>query len=60
MVAEPGDTAQQVIDRCRDVEVDAVRRVDGEEPVVQLHDVGPELWTEDALRRGWAEFWAAT
>jgi hypothetical protein len=48
-VVEDGDTAQQIIDRCR--EAGAVRRVDGEEFCLDIRpDAGPELWTEDALR----------
>jgi hypothetical protein len=39
-----------VISHCRTT--DAVRRLDGVEYVVQLRDdVGPELWTEESLRR---------
>ena len=49
VVAETGDTAQDIIDFC--VEAEAVRRVDGVEYCVELRPtVGPELWTEDALR----------
>lgn len=50
VVAEDGDTAQHVIDYCRDA--GAWREVDGVEFCVQLRpDVGPELWTERSLRR---------
>lgn len=54
VVAEAGDSAQKIIDRCKEIDVDAVRRVDGIEFCVQIDRpgrvVGPELWTEDALR----------
>lgn len=51
VVADDGDTAQEVIDRCWEVE--AVRtEFDGFEFCAQLRsDVGPELWTESSLRR---------
>ena len=50
VTAETGDTAQGIIDFCH--EVDAIRRVDGLEFCVELRtEVGPELWTERALRR---------
>jgi len=50
VVAEDGDTAQQVIDFCW--EAGATRQIDGIEYCVQLRpEVGPELWTERALRR---------
>jgi hypothetical protein len=50
VVVGPGVTAQQVIDVCR--EEGAVREVDGVEFCVELRpEVGPELWTEESLRR---------
>jgi hypothetical protein len=50
LVPHPDDTADTIIQECR--AVGAIRLVDGEEFVVQLRDdVGPELWTEDSLRR---------
>lgn len=54
VIPEPGDTAADVISHCRST--GAVRRIDGIEYVVRLRDdVGPELWTEDSLRRSLAE-----
>ncbi|MFD5089375.1 hypothetical protein ACFWMR_02150 [Amycolatopsis thailandensis] len=53
VVPEPGDTADEIIQGCRDDE--AVRLVDGEEFCVELRaDVGPELWTEESLRSSMA------
>jgi hypothetical protein len=44
------EPAQDVIDYCR--EVGAILNSDGEEFCVELRpEVGPELWTEDALRK---------
>lgn len=49
VVAEDGDNVERVLDLCW--KTGAVRTVDGVEFVVQLRqEVGPELWTEDALR----------
>lgn len=49
VVAEAGDTAQTIIDACRDA--CAIFREDGEECfIVSIRTVGPELYTEDALR----------
>lgn len=50
VVAEDGDTAQEVIDHCWDS--GSMREVDGVEYCVQIRpDAGPELWTERSLRR---------
>lgn len=50
VVENPNDIeADSVIGMCESI--GAVRNVDGKEYVVELRDVGPELWTEDALRR---------
>lgn len=52
VVAEPGDTATAVIDRCREPEISAFLTDDGVEFCVQLRDeIGPALWTEQALHR---------
>lgn len=50
VVAFPRDTADKIIAHCRFM--GATRRDDGEEcfVVALRHDVGPELWTEVALR----------
>jgi hypothetical protein len=49
-VENPDDaTANAILATCR--EIGAVRNVDGEEFVVELRDVGPELWSEESLRR---------
>lgn len=49
VVAEEGDTGDAVIARCD--AVGAVRRVDGVEYCVEMRpEIGPELWTEPALR----------
>jgi len=49
-IPEEDDTAQQIIDRCR--AAGAVRLVDGEEFCLEIRPgAGPELWSEDALRR---------
>lgn len=54
VVAVEGARAADVIDECW--RVGAVRTVDGEEFCVQLRaDVGPELWTEESLRRSLPE-----
>lgn len=50
VVAHPADNADSIIAKCR--KVGAVVNDDGEEFVVELRpDIGPELWTENALRR---------
>lgn len=50
VVAARTDTADAVMARCQ--AVGAIRDVDGLEYVVQLRsDVGPELWTDESLRR---------
>jgi len=53
VVVFPSDTAQQIIDHCR--AVGAIYREDGPEDecfvVVLRHDIGPELYTEEAVRR---------
>lgn len=50
IVPEPDDTVDEIVQACRDDE--AIRTVDGEEFCVELRpEVGPELWTEDSLRR---------
>lgn len=48
VIPEPGDTAADILSHC--CSTGAVRRLDGVEYVVQLRDVGPELWTEGSLR----------
>lgn len=50
VIADRTEPAQMVIDRCH--ELGAVREIDGIEYVVQLRpEVGPELWTDESLRR---------
>lgn len=50
IVLEEGDTADAVIKRCR--QVGAVTHDDGEQFCVFIRErVGPEMWTESALRR---------
>jgi hypothetical protein len=50
-IADPSIVdADWLIKKCR--EVNAVRNVDGEEFCVELrYEIGPELWTEESLRR---------